>query len=204
MTVTRTEPCGKTKYRIYLDGEPAFILYKGEMKKLDIREGQSISRETEEQIRSEILLRRAKLRAMHLLEDMDRTETELRDKLRRGEYPDDVVEKAIDYVSSFGYIDDVRYAENYILGRKDLKSRREIRAVLAKKGISGEDIEQAFSACYSEDSEAEAERSILRKRKFSPESADRAQMQKMYGYLARKGFRYEVIRQVIQNADENA
>lgn len=204
MTVTRTEPCGKTKYRIYLDGEPAFILYKGEMKKLDIREGQSISRETEEQIRSEILLRRAKLRAMHLLEDMDRTETELRDKLRRGEYPDDVVEKAIDYVSSFGYIDDVRYAENYILGRKDLKSRREIRAVLAKKGISGEDIEQAFSACYSEDSEAEAVRRILRKRKFSPESADRAQMQKMYGYLARKGFRYEVIRQVIQNADENA
>ena len=204
MTVTRTEPCGKTKYRIYLDGEPAFILYKGEMKKLDIREGQSISRETEERIRSEILLRRAKLRAMHLLEDMDRTETELRDKLRRGEYPDDVVEKAIDYVSSFGYIDDVRYAENYILGRKDLKSRREIRAVLAKKGISGEDIEQAFSACYSEDSEAEAVRRILRKRKFSPESADRAQMQKMYGYLARKGFRYEVIRQVIQNADENA
>ena len=181
MTVTRTEPCGKTKYRIYLDGEPAFILYKGEMKKLDIREGQSISRETEEQIRSEILLRRAKLRAMHLLEDMDRTETELRDKLSRGEYPDDVVEKAIDYVSSFGYIDDVRYAENYILGRKDLKSRREIRAVLAKKGISGEDIEQAFSACYSEDSEAEAVRRILRKRKFSPESADRAQMQKMYG-----------------------
>ena len=204
MTVTRTEPCGKTKYRIYLDGEPAFILYKGEMKKLDIREGQSISRETEERIRSEILLRRAKLRAMHLLEDMDRTETELRDKLSQGEYPDDVIEKAIDYVSSFGYIDDVRYAENYILGRKDLKSRREIRAVLAKKGISGEDIEQAFSACYSEDSEAEAVRRILRKRKFSPESADRAQMQKMYGYLARKGFRYEVIRQVIQNADENA
>lgn len=204
MTVTRTEPCGKTKYRIYLDGEPAFILYKGEMKKLDIREGQSISRETEERIRSEILFRRAKLRTMHLLEDMDRTETELRDKLSQGEYPDDVIEKAIDYVSSFGYIDDVRYAENYILGRKDLKSRREIRAVLAKKGISGEDIEQAFSACYSEDSEAEAVRRILRKRKFSPESADRAQMQKMYGYLARKGFRYEVIRQVIQNADENA
>ena len=30
------------------------------------------------------------------------------------------------------------------------------------------------------------------------------QMQKLYGHLARKGFRYEDIRQVIQNYDENA
>ena len=73
MMVTRTEPCGKTRYRIYLDGEPAFILYKGEMKKMGIREGESISAGTEETIRSEILYRRARLRAMHLLEGMDRT-----------------------------------------------------------------------------------------------------------------------------------
>lgn len=204
MTVTRTEPCGKTKYRIYLDGEPAFLLYKGEMKKLDLREGRDVPPEMVEQIHSDILYRRARLRAMHLLEDMDRTETELWDKLRRGEYPDDVIRKAVSYVKSFGYINDVRYAENFILSRKDLKSRKEIKALLAKKGVSGEDMDRAFSSVYTEEGEEEAVRRILRKKKIDPETADRTQMRKIYGYLARKGFRYDTIRQVIQNADENA
>ena len=93
MTVTRIEPCGKTRYRIHLDGEPAFILYKGEMKNLGIREGEEVSPDTLETIYSAILYRRARLRAMHLLEDMDRTEAGLREKLRQGEYPEEVTER---------------------------------------------------------------------------------------------------------------
>lgn len=204
MTVTRVEPCGKTRYRIYLDGESAFILYKGEMKKLGIREGETVSSDILETIYTEILYRRARLRAMHLLEDMDRTEAGLREKLRQGEYPEEISEKVIAYVRSFGYLNDARYAENFILSRKDSKSRREIEAILRKKGVSGADIEQAFSSCYTEEGELEAVRRILRKKRFDPDTADRVQLQKIYGYLARKGFRYEIIRQVIQNPVEDA
>lgn len=204
MTVTRTEPCGKTRYRIYIDGEPAFILYKGEMKKLDIREGESISPGTVETIHSDILYRRARMRAMHLLEDMDRTEAGLREKLRQGEYPEDVIGKALAYVRSFGYLNDARYAENFVLARSGAKSRQEIRALLANKGVSQEDIDRAFDACYSDDAEEEAVRRILRKKRIDPETAGREELQKIYGYLARKGFRYETIRQVIQNHIENA
>ena len=115
-----------------------------------------------------------------------------------------MTEKAVAYVRSFGYLDDVRYAENFILSRRDSKSRREMEALLRKKGVSGTDIEQAFSNCYTEEGEAEAVRKILRKKRFDPDSADRAELQKIYGYLARKGFRYEIIRQVIQNPVEDA
>ena len=204
MIVTRVEPCGKTRYRIYLNGESAFVLYKGEMKKLGIREGESLSSDILETIYTDILYRRARLRSMHLLEDMARTEAGLREKLRQGEYPEAVTEKAVAYVRSFGYLDDVRYAENFILSRRDSKSRREMEALLRKKGVSGTDIEQAFSNCYTEEGEAEAVRKILRKKRFDPDSADRAELQKIYGYLARKGFRYEIIRQVIQNPVEDA
>ena len=204
MMVTRTEPCGKTRYRIYLDGEPAFILYKGEMKKMGIREGESISAGTEETIRSEILYRRARLRAMHLLEGMDRTEEGLCEKLRQSEYPEDVIEKAVAYVRSFGYINDARYAENFILSRRDSKSRRELEALLAKKGVSRENIDQAFSICYSEEEEQKAIQKILRKKRVDPKTAEGAELRKIYGYLARKGFRYDAIRQVIQNHTENA
>ena len=52
--------------------------------------------------------------------------------------------------------------------------------------------------------EEEAIRKILRKKKFDPNKAEEAQMQKIYGYLGRKGFRYDTVRQVIQNYNDDA
>ena len=117
MIVTKIEPCTKTKFKIYIDETFKFVLYKGEVSRFGIRIGEEIPPETEEKIRTEVLLKRAKLRAMHLLEDMDRTESALREKLRQGLYPSDVTEAAIEYVKSFGYLDDVRYAENFVRSR---------------------------------------------------------------------------------------
>lgn len=206
MTVTKIEPLTKIKFKVYLDGRFAFVLYKGELSRFGIAEGAEISQEVVEMIRRDVVFKRAKLRAMHLLEDMDRTEAGLREKLRRGFYPDDAAEEAIRYVKSFGYLDDSRYAENFVRSRKGSKSRREIQALLLRKGIPADKIEAAFEACYSEDKggEEEAVRKILKKKRFSREGTDEAQTQKIYAYLARKGFRYETIRQVIQNYNENA
>ena len=36
MIVTRTEPINKTKYAVSIDGEFAFVLYKGELHKYGI------------------------------------------------------------------------------------------------------------------------------------------------------------------------
>ena len=86
-----------------------------------------------ETIRRDVVFKRAKLRAMHLLEDMDRTEAGLREKLRQGLYPEDAAEEAVRYVKSFGYLDDTRYAENFVRSRKGSKSRREIQGSSAQK-----------------------------------------------------------------------
>ena len=204
MIVTKTAACTKTKYKVYLDGAFAFVLYKGEMARFGIAEGEDIPEETVEKIRTEVILKRAKLRAMHLLEDMDRTESELREKLRQGRYPEEAVEGAVAYVKSFGYLDDARYAENFVRSRKAVKSRREIRMLLSRKGIEDKWIEKAFEICYENEDEQEAVLRILRKKKVDPGTADDAQMQKIYGFLARKGFRFDTVRQVIQNYNENA
>ena len=58
--------------------------------------------------------------------------------------------------------------------------------------------------CYEEMGEEEAIRKILRKKKFDPNKAEEAQMQKIYGYLGRKVFRYDTVRQVIQNYNDDA
>lgn len=204
MIVTRTESLTKTKYKVDLDGQFAFVLYKGELSRYGVKEGAELTEETVDEIYNTVLLKRAKKRAMHLLEDMDRTESGLREKLRQGLYPVEIIEKAIDYVRSFGYLNDARYAENFILSRRNSKSRKEIHALLLGKGISDEEISIAFENCYGNQEEQEAVRRILEKKRVNPKTADDREMQKIYGYLARKGFRYETIRQVTQNYNENA
>lgn len=169
MIVTKIEPCTKTKFKIYIDETFKFVLYKGEVSRFGIRIGEEIPPETEEKIRTEVLLKRAKLRAMHLLEDMDRTESALREKLRQGLYPSDVTEAAIEYVKSFGYLDDVRYAENFVRSRQNVKSKKEIGTALLQKGISSEIAKRAMEICYEEMGEEEAIRKILRKKKFESE-----------------------------------
>lgn len=207
MIVTKVEPLTKTKFKVYLDGQFAFVLYKGELSRFRIKEETDVEEETVEKIRREVILKRAKLRAMHLLEDMDRTEAALREKLKQGLYPADAVDSAIDYVKSFGYLNDARFAENFVRSRQGSKSRREIQALLMQKGVAPELAEAAFEACYDGNEEAgeqEAIRKILRKKRFDPEACDKKELQKIYGHLARKGFRYDTVRQVIQNYNVHA
>lgn len=204
MIVTKIEPCTKTRFKVDLDGEFAFVLYKGELSRFGIRQGEEISSETVGTIRTEVIQKRARLRALHLLSDMDRTESALREKLRQGLYPPDAVDGAIEYVRSFGYLDDARYAENYVRSRQGTKSRKEIRAALLQKGVSEEQISLAFELCCEEGGEEEAVRRLIRKKGYDLRSADDAQMQKIYGFFARKGFRCETVRQVIQNYNEDA
>ncbi|MBM6853153.1 regulatory protein RecX [Mediterraneibacter glycyrrhizinilyticus] len=204
MIVTKAEACAKTKFRVWLDGEFAFVLYKSELSRYGIREGAEIPPDTVEKIEKEVILKRAKLYAMHLLEDMDRTEYGLREKLRRAMYPEKAADQAVEYVRSFGYLDDSRFAENFVRSRKNSKSRREIRALLTQKGVSTERIDEAFEACYGEDEEQEAVRALLRKKRFDPGEVDDQKMRKIYAYLARKGFGFETVRQVIQNYGEDA
>ena len=204
MKVTGIEPYSKTKYKVSLDGKFAFVLYKGELSRFHIRKGEELSEETQQKIYSDVLLKRAKLRALHRLSDMDRPENALREKLRLGLYPQEIIDAAVEYVRSFGYLNDARYAENFVRSRQGIKSRREIRAQLLQKGVPSELIEDAFEACGEEGGEADAIRRLLEKKRFDPVCADEREIQRLYGYLARKGFSYETVRQVIQNYEVDA
>ena len=190
MTVTRVEPLTKTKFRIYIDEHPAFVLYQGEVKRYHLAESREIAEDIYQKIRSEIVLKRAKLRAMHLLTDMGRTEEQLRTKLKRGGYPDDIVNAA--------------YARSFIDSRKDKKSKREIYAALAEKGIARDEIDEAMEECYGHEDARHAIMTLLAKKHYDPETADHVQTRKILGYLTRKGFRYEDIRQVIQVSEGSA
>ena len=142
-------------------------------------------------------LKQAKLKALSLLNYMDRTEEGLRQKLKEKSYSEEVIEQTLDYVKSFGYINDISYAERYILNKQNSKSRREIYMALSQKGVSREDIECAMESCYESESERDVIRRLCDKKHFSPESSSDIEKQKMYGYLMRKGFHSEEVRKIL-------
>lgn len=198
MTVTKIEPLSKTRYKVYLDGQFAFTLYKGELSRYHIAEESVIEDDIYDSLRL-IVIKRTKLRAMHLLSDMGRTESQLRTKLKQGGYVEDAVEAAIRYVKSFGYINDMEYARSFIDSRKDRKSKKELYAALLQKGVPAEIVEQVFEEVdYGEKDSRQAIEALMRKRSYNPETADVKEKQKMMGYLMRKGFSYQDVRNVLQ------
>lgn len=198
MIISEITEVSKSKVKIVLDNEFAFCLYKGELRAYKLNVGQEFTDEMYSEIIDKVLLKRAKLRAMHLLEKRDYTEHKLREKLMDGEYPEDIIDKALAYVISYGYVDDVRYAKSYIEYAKNTKSKKQIEMDLFRKGISKDDMETAFDDSeFNADSEEELIRGLLVKKHYNFEESDYENKKKMIGYLYRKGFTLDKIYKVM-------
>lgn len=193
MIVTEIQSINNKKSRICTDEGISFVLYKGEIRRYGITEGSEIFPEDYREITEEVLLRRGKLRAMHLLQKMDRTEDQLRNKLREGEYPEEIIERVLEYVKGYHYVDDSRYVSNYLRSRGQVKSLRQMQAELYARGISTNQVQAVIEREGMVDEGAAIDRWIEKKH-VEPDKMDAMQLQKFCQFLLRKGFKYEDIR----------
>lgn len=187
MEITKIQALTKQKYRIFLDGESAFAVYKGELSRYHLEEGAVLPPEVYEELVNRVLKKRATLRAMHILERTDKTEAQLRRKLEESEYPKEAVESAIAYVTSYGYLDDRRYAEHYIELKKQGKGKARLKMELVQKGISREIIEEVLESTDFGETREMIRQIILKKRKTDIPMNEK-EKQRIYGFLMRKGF----------------
>lgn len=141
----------------------------------------------------------ARRKAMLLLEHMDRTEKGLSDRLRQAGFSAEAIEDAMSYVRSYGYLNDLRYAENYISFRMSSKSRLKILQELSGKGIDKETALAAWEAAA--EVEEPDELAILRTsvlKKCQPDTVlDEKAMRRLQGFLLRRGFSYGDISHVL-------
>lgn len=201
MKVTQIEELSRSRSRVFIDGEFAFVLYKGELRTYHIVADGELRREDYEAIMTQVLPKRAKLRAMNLLKSRDYTVKQLKDKLLEGGYPEETVGAALSYVAEYHYIDDLRYASEYISEKESTRSRRRIEQDLLGKGIDRETLEKAWQE-WEDGGGAQDEqrmiRELLEKRRYDPETADIREKQRTYAFLMRKGFSGEQIRKVMR------
>lgn len=198
MIITDIIALDKKRDKVYIDNEFAFVLYKGELHLYGIEVGKSLPSNTFTTIVDEVLLKRAKLRAMNLLTKKDYTEKQLRKKLSDGYYNNEQIEKTILYLKEYGYIDDIRYIKNYFSVYIQTKPRNLIVQKLLEKGISQENIDKLIDSIYEEEAELtgvpnemELGRGLLDKKKYDINGSMK-EKQKAYGYLLRKGISGDV------------
>ncbi len=202
MVVTEIVELTKSRSRVRTDEEEEFVVYKGELRKYRLEEGKPVSKEDYEELMHTVLPKRAKLRSMNLLKAKEYTEKQLRDKLKQGGYPEEVIDEAVQYVKSYHYVDDDRYAAAYIEYQIDKRSRQRIEQDLRKKGISRECIEKQWRYIEELGVTANEEKMIsewLEKKNYCDAEADIKEKRRMYGFLLRKGFSAEKISKVLKS-----
>jgi len=207
VTVTDIIPIDSKRSKIFLDGEFAFALYKGEIFSLSITVGENLSEDTYNEIIGTILPKRCKLRAMHLLEKKQYTRHKLRQKLVEGLYPEDAVDEAIKYVESFHYVDDELYARDYILSQMASRSEKDILMRLKERGIGEEVFEKVKyglidDGLLSEDDEVDIIVKHLKKKGYDSD-LEFEQKQKIMAYLYRKGFASEKIKRAVERMEND-
>lgn len=199
MIVTQVTELSKSRSKVYIDQEFAFVLYKGELRLYHIKEGNVIAEEDYHSIIKEVLPKRAKMRAMNLLQKRTYTEKQLRDKLQEGLYPQEILDGAISYVKSFHYLDDEQYALDYITYNEERKPLRKIEQDLYLKGIDRDIFRKAYMQWEEMNGGQNEElmiNQLLEKKKYHKD-CDIKEKQKIYAFLLRKGYSAETIRRVM-------
>ena len=194
MRITELKPLGKGRYEVYVNGEIAFVLYKGDLARYDLHAGDELEEDTRRQILEETLYKRAVNRVLFLLQSKDYTYHELEDKLRQGRYPSSVVDGALEEVQSYGYINDANYAQRYVECNLERKSLGKIKQELIRRGIDRDTVDAAIEEGRRAQGEAEENieqmqiRRLLEKRHFDAETADRKEKDRQYAFLMRRGY----------------
>ena len=152
----------------------------------------------------------ARVVAFRFLGFAARTRSEIEQRLRRDEFPIEIVAQVIGELEGMGYLDDAGFARHWIEDRADRKryGRTRLAAELNRKGV---DRETASEALESIDEGAEYRRAADAARgRWTAEqlaSLDAIALQKeksrISGFLQRRGFSWQTIKKVLDGLMEN-
>jgi regulatory protein len=201
MIITRLEELEKSKVKVYIDEEYAFLLYQKDVELFQLTVGDEISQKCYEEILEDTVYRRAQQKALAVLKFMDRSEQELRRKLAEAGYTPDIIDRTLSYVSQYGYINDARFAASYIKSRMNTKSKLVIKTELLQKGVGKEILNEILLEEYGKDEQEDAElvaiKKAIAKKTKSPENLNLDEKQKLMASLYRKGFDFSKIKQTL-------
>lgn len=199
MKITKIEKKNSTRYTLYVDGEYFYIFDIEIITNNNLKVGLEVDINMLEDLKYQAQKRKARERAFHILSYRDHSKKELYDKLCKNT-TDEIATEIVIKMEELGYINDENYAEKmaeFYLTYKNFSYRKSLFE-LKKKGIDEELARMCLDNCnvYPHDQI----RKIIDK-KYYRYLGDFKGNQKVINALARLGFSYSDIKEVIDEYD---
>ena len=194
----------KGRYNIFLNGEFSFGAYEDTILKFALRKGDDLPEEKITEIKDFDEFNYGKTASYRLLSYRQRSEKEIKDKLKEKKISPENIGKVIDKLKDLKFIDDKTFAKNYITDQINKKpaGRTFLKYKLLQKGIDKTTSEETIKVNYTE--EKELNNAVLLVSKYSKKvrgTTEQDKKRKCYQYLLSRGFTYDVASQALQIAN---
>ena len=194
VTALKVQKHHPNRVNVYLDNEFSFGLSRITAAWLQV--GQELSRTKIAKLQAEDQREVAYMQALRFLDYRPRSRAELRKNLEKHAIPTDVITDVFKRLERSGLVNDERFAQDWVENRSEFRprSRRALAFELHQRGLDDSAIEKALEGLNEEALAYQAAAKQARRfeglqlRDFS---------NKLGSFLARRGFSYEVIKQVV-------
>lgn len=194
ITAINVQKRNPQRVNIYLDGEYAFGLSRIVAAWLSV--GQELDDEKIAALQLEDSREVAYQSALNLLSYRNRTEAEVRNHLIKRGADESVIQSVLERLQRSGLINDQQFAQEWVENRNEYRprSRRALVFELRRKGVSDE----AIQAAVEELDEEELAYQAAQKKARQLKPMDWLEFKrKMYAFLSRRGFSYEIASPVV-------
>ncbi|MBN2008677.1 RecX family transcriptional regulator [candidate division KSB1 bacterium] len=206
--ITRLEVQQKRKNRcsVYIDDEFAFGIAIDLVVQFGLKKGTSLSATDIKTILLEESKRNAKDRAIRFLSFRDRSEKEIRDKLKTLKIDAAVIDWVMDELKRLKLVDDGRFATAFAKGKMASKPMGEylLRREMSAKGLSDKYIETAIEQINQEHDPYKLAMQLAEKQLKKQGHVDAVKAKKRVSdFLLRRGFNWDIIHDVLDKLHVN-
>ena len=132
---------------------------------------------------------------LKLITIKDRTEKEIRTKLKEKNFDENTIEEEIEFLSNYGYLSDKRYAEHFTADAINIKKwgKSRIRTELLRRGIERDIVDDAIEEAFVE---ADDDRLYIEmeKRFKNADFSNMKERTRIFNFYFRRGFSPEEIK----------
>jgi len=188
----------KNRYNLYVDGEFFEGVDENTVVKLNLYKGKVVEKGDLERIRKVEIEEKLHDKVLRLISRFPKTEKELKDYILKKGYSKEISQKEINRLKEYDLIDDDNYVENYVKSNRKY-SIRMLKNKLYKKGVPGKIIEKHLSVEDIQKKELKILKKLAKKKfKRVDTLGEKEQKEKVFAYLARKGFNFDDINKIVK------
>jgi regulatory protein len=194
VTALKIQKHHPNRVNVYLDNEFSFGLSRITAAWLQV--GQELSPTKIARLQADDAREMAYMQVLRFLDYRPRSRAEVRRKLEKRGIPTDVITDVFKRLERSGLVNDERFAQDWVDNRSEFRprSRRALAFELHQRGLNDTAIRKALEGL---DEDALAYQAAVKQARHYEGLQLRDFNNKLGSYLARRGFSYDIIKQVV-------